>query len=277
MNLQNIPSSDDYRNAFYVDEGMTICDYSSMEIRRVAEVANETALIKALNEGLDPHRDTAERTWGKEYINMLFTTDEKQFKKYRSIAKCLNFSTLYGVSAFKLSKDFNVTQAEAQKWIDDWFKANPNIRDWLAKVRAKALEKGYVVIDKLGRKAYFKDWPRYIQIRDFLNTLRNNRQEHLVDESVLKGLRRELMIIKGRIERQAGNFLIQGSCASVTKTAQILAWKRGLKNLLQVHDELLIVGNHPEELKSCMEEAWNFFNIKVQMPLVSEYSPYWKK
>lgn len=61
------------------------------------------------------------------------------------------------------------------------------------------------------------------------------------------------------------------------KTAQIMAKEAGLRNVLQVHDELLVVGNQEEKLKSIMEKAWQIYNKKVSMPLVAEFTPHWKK
>jgi DNA polymerase I-like protein with 3'-5' exonuclease and polymerase domains len=276
-NLQNIPRSNSYRNAFYKEEGLSICDYASMEIRRVAEVANETTLIEVLNNGLDAHLDTAEKMFGKAYMDDLFINDKDTFAKLRSIAKTLNFSILFGVSSWKLSNDYKVSPKVAQEWIDSWFKTKPNITKWLTSVRSKAIAVGYVQIDSLGRKAFFSGIDRYRQINDFLNYTETKGLQYLLSPAIIKDLKRERATIKGRIERQAGNFAIQGSCATCMKTAQILAKKEGLKNVLQVHDELLIVGNETEQLKVVMEQAWNIYNKKVNMPLVAEYSSNWKK
>jgi DNA polymerase-1 len=276
-NLQNIPRSNSYRNAFYKEEGLTICDYASMEIRRVAEVANETTLIEVMNNGLDPHLDTAEKMFGKAYMDDLFINDKDTFAKLRSIAKTLNFATLYGISAWKVSNDYKVSVKEAEKWINDWFKSKPNIAKWLTAVRAKAIATGYVQIDSLGRKAFFSGIDRLREIEKFLTFTESRGLQYLLNPSVIKDLKRERATIKGRIERQAGNLVIQGSSATIMKTAQIMAKEAGLRNVLQVHDELLVVGNQEEKLKSIMEKAWQIYNKKVSMPLVAEFTPHWKK
>ena len=181
------------------------------------------------------------------------------------------------MSAWKLSKDYKVSVKEAQGWIDSWFKDNPNIAKWLSNVRAKALKNGYIQIDLLGRKAWFSGHARYLQISKFLKFISDKQLEYLLPETTIKSLKRELMIIKGGIERQAGNFIVQGSCATITKVAQIHLRNKGFTNVLQVHDEILVKGKCEDELKDSMLYSWNLFNNKVTMPLKAEYEMRWKK
>ena len=94
-NGQNIPRSNAYRNAFFLPEGFSICDYSSMEVRRVAELANETTLINNLNSGNDPHAESAEKIFGLEFMQKLYSEGvDRGNNKYRSIGKTLNFSMI---------------------------------------------------------------------------------------------------------------------------------------------------------------------------------------
>jgi DNA polymerase I-like protein with 3'-5' exonuclease and polymerase domains len=215
--------------------------------------------------------------FGKAYMDNLKLVDEDLFAKKRKIAKTLNFSIIYGVSAWKLSNDYEVSLKEAQSWIDDWQRANPNITKWLVNTRKKALEEGYVQIDKLGRKAWFSDHLLYTETNEFLQFLTDKDLWYLIPNHKAKELKSKYFKLKGRIERQAGNYIVQGSCSTITKLAQCRLFDKGISNILQVYDEILVKGDYAEELKESMEFAWNYFNKKVSMPLISEYSIMWKK
>jgi DNA polymerase-1 len=197
-NLQQIPRDNCYRHCFYDELGITVCDYSSMEVRRVAECANEKYLIDALNAGLDPHLETAKKLFNLEGLS------ESEIAKKRTIAKTLNFSIIYGVSAWKLANDYNVPQKEAQQWIDNYFKMYPNIALYLKKVRALAIKNGYIVIDKYGRRAYFSEWGRLQALRAEIS-----RQE-AIGFPPEKSLLIEANKLQGDIERAAGNYVISG-------------------------------------------------------------------
>jgi len=264
-NLQQIPRDNAYRHCFYDPEGITVCDYASMEVRRVAECANEKYLIDALNAGLDPHLETAKKLFN------LTGLSESEIAKKRTIAKTLNFSIIYGVSAWKLANDYGVPQREAQQWIDDYFKMYPNIALFLKKVRALAIKNGYIVIDKYGRRAYFSEWGRLQALRDEIS-----RQE-AIGFAPERSLVIEANKLQGDIERAAGNYIISGSCATINKLAGILMRKKGLLCLLAVHDENAVRGNFVAEVENCMVEAWNLLNSKVTMPLKGEYSKTWFK
>jgi len=274
-NGNNIPRSNDYRNAFYREEGLSMCDYSSMEVRRVAELAKEKTLIFNLNNGNDPHAESAEKIFGKEFMQALYDSGvPRDNNKYRSIGKTLNFSIIYGVSAWKLSKDYKVSVKDAQKWIDSWFRDNPNITKWLFNTRFKSIKQGFIEIDKLGRRYYFAEIERYRLLESVLS---DPYKCAFLNEIQLKALRKEIATIKGNMERKSGNYVVQGSCASITKTAQILLHIKGIRTVLQVYDEIVVVGDHKEALKEAMESAWNMFNSAVKMPLKSEYGNCWKK
>lgn len=269
--MNNIPRDNIYRNCFYTDAGMSSCDYSSMEIRRVAELANETHLIESANAGLDFHLETAKKLFDLE------GKDPDYISKKRHIGKTLNFSIIYGVSAFKLSRDYGVSIKEAEGWINSYFKANPNIKKFLDKTRAYAVHHGHVVIDNYGRIAYFKFHQRLLELTSFLERVERLEVDYLLSEELLKALRKERLQIIGSIERESGNYIVQGSCAAITKLAQIKLYQMNIVNLIQVYDEILVDGNHVDALKECMQSAWNVFNKKVEMPITAEYHSHWVK
>lgn len=264
-NLQQVPRENSYRNCFYEPEGVTICDYSSMEIRRVAEVANEKALIDALNSGLDPHLETAKKLFDLE------GKDEKYIAGKRTIGKTLNFSIVYGVSAFKLANDYNVPKKEAQGWINDYFRTYPNIKKYLDKTRNFALKNGYTIIDKYGRKCYHPEWPRYKQLQSEIT-----RQMKL-SIPIDKKLTSELIKLEGDIERRSGNVVISGSCATINKLAGIFLYKKGIQLLLAVHDENVVLGDQRDVIVQEMEKSWKLLNSKTTMPLKAEFEETWKK
>lgn len=265
MNLQQIPRGIEYRQAFYHPDGLTICDFSNMEIRRIAELAGELSLIEALNNGLDVHLETAKRMFDLE------GKDAKYIKAKRDIGKKLNFSIVYGISAFKLSYDFKVTEKEAQSWIDNFFKAYPKIKKFLDTTRKQCLKTGELKIDKFGRYFYFPQWERYKQLETELE-----RQRRL-GLPLNKGLYMEYKRIQGDIEREAGNYIVSGSCATINKIAGIYLYQQGIKQLLAVHDENIVKGDYRAEVVKSMQDAWNILNTSVGMPLEAHYAQNWIK
>ena len=219
-NLQNIPVRTErgraVRAAFIPEDGwkMLAADYSQVELRVLAAFSGDPTLAKAFADGMDIHRVVAAEVNG--------IAPESVTKDQRSAAKAVNFGIIYGQSAHGLSATTGMNRAEAQRFIDDYFRRFPRVKEWMAEVLANAEEKGHV-------------------------------------ETIL-GFRREIPDIKSsnrmrkaRAEREAVNTIIQGSAADLIKTAMVrldaaLA-REGLRArmLLQIHDELLLECP-PEEL-----------------------------
>jgi len=209
-NLQNIPirtaTGRLIRQAFIAPEGRVIlaADYSQIELRLMAHFSGDVNLTRAFNEGLDIHTATAAEVLGKA-VEAVSATERRN-------AKAINFGLLYGMSAFGLAKQLQMSRGEAQDYIDMYFERYPSVKDYMINTRASAYEKGYVETI-LGRKLYTPD----------IN--HSNR------------------MVKQGAERAAINAPLQGSAADLIKLAMIavdkVLPKEHAKMLLQVHDELV--------------------------------------
>ncbi|WP_440454520.1 DNA polymerase I [Psychrobacter sp. ASPA161_9] len=209
-NLQNIPirtaTGRLIRQAFIAPEGRVIlaADYSQIELRLMAHFSGDKNLTHAFNEGLDIHAATAAEVLGKDVADVTPTE--------RRNAKAINFGLLYGMSAFGLAKQLQMSRGEAQDYIDMYFERYPGVKDYMINTRASAHDKGYVETI-LGRKLYTPD------------ITHSNR------------------MVKQGAERAAINAPLQGSAADLIKLAMIavdkVLPKEQAKMLLQVHDELV--------------------------------------
>ncbi len=213
-NLQNIPIRTEtgrrVRNGFIADKGNLLLsvDYSQIELRIVAHMAQDEAMLAAFRAGEDIHATTAAAVYDIPLENV--------GKDMRRHAKAINFGLIYGMSAFGLTRSTDLTLAEAEDFVKAYFRKFPGIKKYLDGIRRQAAEIGYVET-LLGRRRYFP----------VLQT-RTNVQ------------------IKNREEREAINAPIQGTAADIMKIAMInippALKQTGLsaKMLLQVHDELVL-------------------------------------
>lgn len=236
-NLQNIPirteRGREIRKAFIPrDENYTLlaADYSQIELRIIAALSEEENMMKAFQEDKDIHASTAAE---------VFKVDLKEVtREQRSQAKTVNFGIIYGVSAFGLSNQTNLSRNEAKELIDTYYETYPKLRQYISAQVDFARENGYVQT-VMGRRRYLKDI---------------NARNHMV---------------RSGAERNAVNAPIQGSAADIIKVAMInIHQKLQQKNykskmLLQVHDEL-IFDIHKSELtelepliKKEMEQAFS--------------------
>ncbi len=241
-NLQNIPIKIELghrlRKVFKpADEDYVFIDgdYSQIELRVLAHIANDENLINAFNEGQDIHRLTA-----SQVFNVAF---EDVTPIQRSRAKAVNFGIIYGKQAFSLSQDLGITKKEAQRYIDGYFEKYPNVKSFMDGVIEEARQTGYT-------KTIFN------RVR-FIPEINSSN-----------------FIQKNAAERVAMNMPIQGSAADIIKIAMVKVYNRLKKEklksrlILQVHDELLIEAHKSEInkiyeiLSSEMENA-----VKLKVPL----------
>lgn len=241
-NLQNIPIRTEagrlIRKAFIADQGYKIVsfDYSQIELRLLAHIADIHELKDAFHHNLDIHTLTASHVLGIPVDQI--TPDQ------RRSAKAINFGIIYGISAFGLSNQLGVSKTQAQTYIDAYFQRYPGIKSYMDNTIQYARSHGYVTT-LLGHKAY------------------------------IKGLEDRNYSMRNYAERQAINAPIQGSNADIIKKAmiqifdQITKHNLSAKMLLQVHDELVfeIPENSIEAevpiIKSIMENA-----AKISVPIV---------
>ena len=244
-NLQNIPTRTEtgrlVRNAFIAAPGYRLLsvDYSQIELRIVAHMAQDEAMLAAFRAGLDIHAATAAAIYGVEL--------EQVTKEQRRHAKAINFGLIYGMSAFGLHRSTGLTLAEAENFVKAYFQQFPGVKAFLDGLRRQAARQGYVET-LLGRRRYFPN-------------LKSNANPAL----------------RAREEREAINAPVQGTAADIMKLAMVRlppALKEaglGARMLLQVHDELVleVPENERDEtvqvVRGIMENAY-----PLSIPLVTE-------
>lgn len=232
-NLQNIPIRNEegrrIRQAFIAREGFTVvaADYSQIELRIMAHLSQDQGLINAFTQGKDIHRSTAAEIFG---VALDDVTSEQ-----RRNAKAINFGLIYGMSAFGLSRQLGIGRADAQSYMDLYFKRYPGVQTFMHDIREKAKAQGYVET-LFGRRLYLPD----------------------INSS--NGMRRKAA------ERVAINAPMQGTAADIIKRAMIQLDQK-LQNdpdiamIMQVHDELVFevrsekVAFYSELIKTQMESA----------------------
>lgn len=242
-NLQNIPIRTErgrqVRKAFVArDENYVLlaADYSQIELRIIAALSQEPNMIESFQRGEDIHRSTA--------ASVFNVPIEEVTKEQRSHAKTVNFGIIYGVSAFGLSNQTNLSRSESKELIDTYYTTYPKLKDYIQKQIEFAREHGYVQTVS-GRRRYLKD------------------------------IHSQNTVVRAGAERNAVNAPIQGSAADIIKIAMIRIHRRlteeqwKSKMLLQVHDEL-VFDAHKDEIENLKimvrHEMENAFSLEV--PLV---------
>ncbi|WP_223034682.1 DNA polymerase I [Hanstruepera marina] len=251
-NLQNIPIRTErgrqVRKAFIprnADYTLLAADYSQIELRIIAALSEEETMIEAFKNGEDIHASTASKVFN---VSISEVTREQ-----RSNAKTVNFGIIYGVSAFGLSNQTDLSRSESKELIDTYYETYPKLKSYIGKQVDFARDHGYVQT-VLGRRRYLKDI--------------NSRNA----------------VVRGAAERNAVNAPIQGSAADIIKIAMINiyqkleAGKYKSKMLLQVHDELVFDIYKPEleTMKSLIKtEMENAFKLEVPLDVDLDIGDNW--
>ncbi len=242
-NLQNIPIRTEegrqIRKAFVATDDKHLivdADYSQIELRLMAHLSGDPAMIEAFLQGKDIHTETAAKIFG--------VPPEKVTKEMRYKAKTANFAIIYGSSAFGLAQNLNISRKEAKQLIDGYFATYPKVKEYIQRVIEQAREKEYVETI-FGRRRYLPDI---------------NSRNH---------------VVRSNAERTAINTPIQGSAADIIKKAMINIFNRFKKQnikskmIIQVHDELVfdVLIDELDEVKQIIKyEMENVVRLKV--PLV---------
>ncbi len=243
-NLQNIPirtpEGARVREAFVPrsEEYLLLAaDYSQVELRLIAAMSGEEAMLEAFRQNLDIHRATAARVFGVPY--------EEVTREQRNKAKTVNFSIIYGAGATNLSRQLDIPRKEATALIKSYFEQYPGLKAYMDRVVAEAREKGYVTT-LMGRRRYLRD----------INS-RNG-------------------IMRSHAERNAVNTPVQGSAADMIKMAMVnihrLLKEGGYRSkmILQVHDELVfdLHKEEKDELMPLIEEKMRTALPGLKVPIV---------
>lgn len=251
-NLQNIPirseRGKEIRRAFIArskDYQLMSADYSQIELRIIAALANDTNMIQAFRDKLDIHRATAAKVFHLEL--------DQVSKDQRSAAKAVNFGIIYGQSAFGLSQNLGISRTEAKQIIDAYFAQYSTIKSYMDKAVKDARENGYVETI-MKRRRYLPD----------INSAN--------------------AVVRGFAERNAVNAPIQGSAADIIKLAMVAVDKAmkeakvQSKMILQVHDELVFDVHKDEQeiMKKLVKEAMeNAISLSVPMEVEMELADNW--
>ena len=240
-NLQNIPVRDEagrkIRSAFVSPANRTLvtADYSQIELVVLAHLSKDENMCKAFREGTDIHKATAAMIFG--------TTPDSVTPDMRRVAKTINFGVIYGMSAFRLAKDLNISRTQAQDFMNAYFATYSGITQFMQDVILNAEETGYVETI-LGRRRY------------------------------IYGITSKNKLEKSGAERVAKNTPIQGSAADIVKMAMVAVYNQlkekvpSAKMLLQVHDELIVECDttDAELVSKIMKETMESV-IKLDVPL----------
>ncbi len=243
-NLQNIPVKTQYgsmfRRFFIAPEGRVLCDadYSQIELRVLADISKDSAMTNAFINNIDIHTLTASEAFGVPVNEVTHSM--------RSKAKAVNFGIVYGIGAFSLAKDINVTFVEARQYIASYLNTYTGVSEYMDRVVEDAKSNGYV-------ETVF------------------NRRRYIGELAASNSM------IRSFGERVARNAPIQGTAADIIKIAMIKVYNRlkaelpSAKLILQVHDELIVEAdecNAEQASKILKEEMESAFEMAV--PLVAD-------
>lgn len=242
-NLQNIPVKTSegikIRQGFVAKDGFSILafDYSQIELRVLAELTNDANLVSAYLNDLDLHDLTARKLFDLDKNDMVS-------REQRSAAKIVNFSIIYGKTAFGLSKELSITRKEASDYIDKYFSQYPEVKVFEQKVIESAEKNGYV------------------------RTMFNRKRD-------IQGINSKNKNLKSQADRMAVNTVIQGSAADILKIVMVKIYDtlKGLEDIkltLQVHDELIfevkddVVDRYASIIKDIMENTIDLKHIHLK-------------
>jgi DNA polymerase-1 len=252
-NLQNIPirtpEGRRVREAFVAPAGSLIAsaDYSQIELRIMAHISGDAALLRAFTEGMDVHRATAAEVFS--------LAPEQVSSEQRRYAKVINFGLIYGMSAYGLARSLSIDNTAAKNYIERYFQRYPGVKHYMDETRMSAKEKGFVET-VFGRRLYLPE----------INSPNGPR--------------------RSGAERQAINAPMQGTAAdliklSMVKVQQVLdAQQRGTRMIMQVHDELVFEVPQAEVEWVRLEIPRLMASVAdLKVPLLAEigFGPNWDK
>src|SRR6185369_5460600 len=250
-NLQNIPirteQGREIRKAFIADPGQILisADYSQVELRILAHISQDESLIETFRRGADIHRATAAKMFG--------VSEEELTHDQRRAAKTINFGVLYGMSAFRLSNELNISGAQAKEWIEAYFSRYPKIQQYLDKTLDEARATGKVTT-LFGRVRYIPE------------------------------IHNKSFTVRGNAERMATNAPIQGTAADILKLAMIALENRlnregrAAQMLLTVHDEIVIEAPEASatEVAGIVKETMeNIYPLAVPLAVDARWGRSW--
>lgn len=257
-NIQQLPKPKEYspvkaRELFIAPAGykMFSCDYSGQEVAVAAQISKDPTLVKSLRNGYDMHLAVARQFYNLDIPEECLSKENEDYDSYkekykdsRSKAKTITFGLLYGKEAYGFSKDFGITEDEAQKIVDDYFSGMPVLKQSIEDSHKELTENGFVTILS-GRKR------RFIKNEKFGNYDRSSY-------------------------RECYNSKVQGFSADMIRAAMVNAYHRkknkehlGLKTVMTVHDEAVYIckEEHVEEATTLVKKAFEDVCKKFVVPV----------
>jgi DNA polymerase I-like protein with 3'-5' exonuclease and polymerase domains len=320
-NLQNVPAGKEWRKLFISEENedMVAVDFESQEIRYLSVLANlqnmKDFFIKG-NEifGADFHAFSATNMMRVVKNDPTLLITKKTHPKERTISKTLTFGINYGKGSFSVSQELGIEESEAIKFIDGFLDGFPGLRENFAKRKKAATDNGWIEISPYTKKRYF--FPEFKEMKDSETLARSYYTEEHNEKSkkinvALKGnltkeqkadlleqkqalkdelyakhpelgpLWKRVMTLKGKLERRALNFGIQGGCSEMTKIALCLMVRAKIRVILIIHDEFLAVCKEPEseyvgtKIKELMVSAGARYSNDVKFTGDAATGKYW--
>ena len=243
-NLQNIPVKTDegikIRQGFVAEKDSVLMgiDYSQIELRVLAQLSGDENLRAAYQNNMDLHSLTARKIFE-------LSDEEEVSREQRIIAKTINFSIIYGKTAFGLAKELGISQKEASEYIDRYFNQYPKVKEFEKEIVEFTEKHGYT-------ETFFKR------------------------RRIIEGINSKNKNIRSQAERMAVNSVIQGTAAEIIKKVMIeiyryIKGKEGISLLLQVHDELIFeierekLETYREDIERIMRESVKFENVPLEI------------
>ena len=309
-NVQQIPNTEEYRKCFTCSTGYKNIntDYASQEVRVLAEVSEvqdlrDFFIVEHPIFKTDFHSFTATQMFRVVYNKPELIINKKDHADERSTAKALTFSLSYGASHKSVARDMGITEEEGEKFVNGYFDGFEGLRENFEKRKKLALQRGWIRIDSFTDRRYF--FPHFEKMKelqkkamsfypaDYRKYSPEQKAEFkdnlYLDHPEVKQYWKEWSILKGKLERAALNFPIQGTSAGMTKLAAILLYDYRWTNKIQdefwfdnlVHDETnsKSIAEKAEQYAKITEElmikAGKYFCPNVPMGAEAKIGDYW--
>ena len=298
----DFPNGHEWRELFIPEEGEKIVavDFESQEIRYLsvlADIPNMKDFFITGNEifASDFHAFSATNMFRVVRKDPTLIIQKKTHPKERTISKTLTFGINYGKGSFSTSQELGITEEEAIIFIDGFLDGFPGLRENFEKRKKLAVKQGWIELSPYTKKRYF--FPEFEKMKqlaekasayqpeDYRQWSKEKRDlwkaEMKISTPEMSALWKEYMILKGKLERRALNFGIQGGCAEMTKIALCLMIAKGLKIINIVHDEFLGTciteesEKLAEDMKSAMLDSGKRYSQEVPFSGDAAIGDYW--
>lgn len=296
LNFQNFPANEETRSCFVSEKGYKwiSADYSGQESRILADLAHDQAMLDLFKDPKgDIHSLVAKMSYPEVIGDCPISEIKERFKKYRQMAKGVEFAVNYGGNAQTIKSNSGISLSEAENIYNNYMAGFTGVKQYQDAQRKFVMENGYIILNSKTRaKAYIYDYDELKEIEkrfnaEYWDTYRKYKQSN--PDSAIVSEVKHYFRRKSASEKQAINYKCQGTGAAVFKLACIFFYKYLLEHNLvfkvklcaPVHDEINI--EVPEEiadqiadvLTSCMNKAGIFFCPSLDFPCSAEISDHW--